>query len=251
MSNLVVEYAVGPNVGASWSRYGHADIGAGIWKAGNVGSVVQRRVFGEIVNDEDVLGVVRRGGVAGRESREIDADFATGNVAGNHSMAHCKGVSWLREGNSVVSLLIHLGIPQGRLTPKLITGFIGLIVLEREAASRLRHAVGIVDVEEKDEATASLHAQGPKLTKSCQGLVGTRHRLVLLAGLRISHVREDRSILGHLFERAIVLVELFFSPALAGRGSARATGARHGLVAPRKIRVMWLCRRVRFVVDYR
>jgi hypothetical protein len=61
MSNFVVEYAVGPNVGASWSRYGHADIGAGIWKAGNVGSVVQCRVFGEIVNDEDVLGVVRRG----------------------------------------------------------------------------------------------------------------------------------------------------------------------------------------------
>jgi hypothetical protein len=73
----------------------------------------------------------------------------------------------------VVSLLIHLGIPQGILTPKMITGFIGLIVLEREAASRLGHAVGIVDVEEKDEASAGLHAQGPKLTKSRQGLVGT------------------------------------------------------------------------------
>jgi hypothetical protein len=74
---------------------------------------------------------------------------------------------------------------------------------------------------------------------------------VLLSGLRISHVAEDRSIPGHLLERAIVLVELFFSSALAGRGSARATGARHGLVAPRKKRVMWLCRRVRFVVDCR
>jgi hypothetical protein len=173
MSNLVVEYAVGPNVGASRSRYGHADIGAGIWKAGNVGSVVQCRVFGEIVNDEDVLGVIRRGVVVDRESREIDADFATGNVAGNHRMAHCKDVSWLGEENVVVSLLIHLGIPRGILTPKLVTGFAGLIVLEREAASRFSHDVGIVDVEEKDEATASLHAQGPKLTKSRQGLVGT------------------------------------------------------------------------------
>jgi hypothetical protein len=100
----------------------------------------------------------------------------------------------------------------------------------------------MLDIEEKDETTASLHAQRSKLAKGRQGLVRTRHSLVLLSSLWVSHVAEDRSVLGHLFERAIVLVELFFSLALAGLESVRLprTGASrslrndlHGIVAPR------------------
>jgi hypothetical protein len=148
----------------------------------------------------------------------------------------------------------------GILTPKLIAGLVKVVILKREAASCLGHDVGMIDVEEKDEATASLHAQGPKLAKSRQGLVRTRHSLVLLSGLRISHVAEDRSILCHLLERSIILVELFLSPALTGLGSARfprpAGASRplrngvHGLVVPLKVQAVSLCRRVRFVAGF-
>ena len=82
---------------------------------------------------------------------------------------------------------------------------------------------------------------------------------MLLSSLWVSNVAEDRSVLGHLFERAIVLVELFFSLALAGLESVRLprTGASrslrnglHGIVAPRprEIDVVSLWPRMRFAV---
>lgn len=64
-----------------------------MWITSNVGPGVQFRVFREVVDDKDVLGVVCRGAISDGKTREIDSCFAASEVSRDHRMAHLDGVS--------------------------------------------------------------------------------------------------------------------------------------------------------------
>lgn len=82
-------------------------------------------------------------------------------------------------------------------------------VFERQRLRRLRHDVGMTDIEEEDQGSTSPHTQGTQLTKSREDLVRAGDGLVLLSRGWVPHVAEHGTIIGHLSEGPIIAVHMY------------------------------------------